>query len=89
VYIVAEKVASHSVERCPDNASQRVVKQEGRPGHTIGPGQEGGPGTQDGNKAPKEDHFAAMLAKEILSQFHFALIDAKVMTALPPPVFKR
>ena len=30
------------------------------------PGQEHGPGTQDGDKAPKEGYFAAMLVEEML-----------------------
>src|SRR2546425_3224784 len=78
--IITEEVASQSIERGPGDAPQCVVNQEGSPRHAVGPGQERGPGTQDGNKAPKEDHFAAMLAEEVLPQFHFALIEAKVMT---------
>ena len=30
-------------------------------------------------KGPKEDHFAAILAKKVLPQFHFALIEAKLV----------
>src|SRR5260370_36282337 len=59
---------------------QCLEEQEGCPWHAVGSGQERGPGTQDSDKAPKEDPFAAMLAEEILPQFHFALIEAKVMT---------
>src|SRR5260370_3617150 len=59
---------------------QCLEEQEGCPRHAVGSGQERGPGTQDGDKAPKEDHFAAMLAEEILPQFHFALIEAQLTT---------
>src|SRR5260370_32597559 len=59
---------------------QCLEEQEGCPWHAVGSGQERGPGTQDSDKAPKEDPFAAMLAEEVLPQFHFALIEAKVMT---------
>src|SRR5437868_4868669 len=80
MYIIAEEVSSQPIERSPDDAPKRVVEQEGSPWHAVGPGQERGPGTQEGDKAPKEDHFAAMLAEEVLPQFHFALVEAKVMT---------
>ncbi len=42
------------------------------------PCQEGCPGTQHSDEAPKEDDLAAMLAEQVQPQFQFALIEADV-----------
>jgi hypothetical protein len=55
-----------------------LKSRKGPHGIAVGSGQERDPGTQDGDKAAKEDYFAAVLAKEILSQFQFALIETDV-----------
>jgi hypothetical protein len=59
---------------------QRIVKQEGSPRHAVGPSQERGPGTQVGDKATEEDHFAAMLAEEGMPQ----TMEAWQGHSLPP-----
>ena len=75
---IAEEVASQPVDCDPGDSPERVEEQKGSPRHAVSSGQERGPGTQDGDKATKEDYFAAVLAEEILSQFHFALIETDV-----------
>ncbi len=78
MHIIAEEVASQPVDCDPGDSPERVEEQKGSPRHAVSSGQERGPGTQDGDKAAKEDYFAAVLAEEILSQFHFALIETDV-----------
>lgn len=78
MHIITKEVASQPVDCGPDNSHQRVEEQKGSPRHGVGSGQERGPGTQDGDKAAKEDYFATVLAEEVLSQFHFALIETYV-----------
>src|SRR5712692_8087708 len=78
--VIAEEVASQAIERRPHDSSQGVEEQKARPAHAIRPCQERGPGPQHGDKAPKEDHLAAVLHEEVLSQFQLAFIQANKAT---------
>jgi hypothetical protein len=78
--VVTEEVTAQSKKRRPHNSPRSIKEQKARPGHTVRAGQERGESAEHGNEASKEDHFAAMLQKEILSQFQSALFKANVAT---------
>ena len=77
---ITQEVASQTEERGPHDASQGVEEEKARPAHLIGPGQESGPGSQHGDKAPKEDDLAAVLHEEVLPQFQLAFIQTNIAT---------
>ncbi len=74
VDIVAEQIAAHPVERCPDDAPKGIEEQKARPAQAIGPGQKRSLCAQHGDEAPQEDDFTPMLHEQILPQFQLALL---------------
>src|SRR5260221_14439294 len=74
--VVAQKVATQSHQAGPHDSSQRIEEQKTGPAHLIGSRQKRRPRSQDGDKAPEEDDFAAMLQKKVLAQFELAFIQA-------------
>src|SRR2546428_2483353 len=83
MHVVTQEVAPQPVEGRPDDAPCGIEEQKAGPAHTVGPGQEGCPGAEHGDKASEEDDFAAMPHEEVLPQFQPALLQTNVATIAP------
>ena len=78
MHVISKEVASQSVDGGPCDSSERIEEQKAVPGHTVCSGQEGGPGAEHGYEASKEDYFAAMFHKEVLSKLQLALVESNI-----------
>ncbi len=77
---LAEIIRSETVHAGPQDAARRVEQQEGKPGHAIGPGEQGGKRAEQRDEATEEHDLAAMTPKQILPDLDLALGQADVVT---------
>src|ERR1700674_454547 len=77
--LLAQIISSETVHAGPQDAARRVEQQEARPGHAIGPGEQGGKHAEQRDKAAEEHDLAAVTPKQILADLDLALGQADVV----------